>query len=177
MTIITLHHLCFGHCVNSSVIVLVLCIFLRELRSLRKIPRPKTITSDFHTMTSKKIVRSYYCLNNLFSSKFQICLCKVQNTILWSGLVIQHSTHINKISPQAHSQTIHPVQQFGTYQLHSCTWAYLQWSWRCLVQLLVPVGCPCHRALCIWLGTGGICHLGSSQLQGYKDDIRYIKLM
>ena len=46
---------------DSSVIVLVLGIFLRELRSLRKIPRPKTITSDFHTMTSKKMVRSYYC--------------------------------------------------------------------------------------------------------------------
>ena len=27
-------------------------------------PRPKTITSDFHTMTSKKMVRSYYCLSN-----------------------------------------------------------------------------------------------------------------
>ena len=47
MTIITLHHLFFGHCVNSSVIVLDLGIFLRELRSLRKIPRSKTITSDF----------------------------------------------------------------------------------------------------------------------------------
>ena len=41
MTIITLHHLCFGHCVNSSVIVLDLGIFLRELRSLRKIPQSK----------------------------------------------------------------------------------------------------------------------------------------
>ena len=47
MTIITLHHLCFGHCVNSSVIVLDLGIFVRELRSLRKIPRSKKITSDF----------------------------------------------------------------------------------------------------------------------------------
>ena len=55
MTIITLHHLFFGPCVNSSVFVLVLGIFLRELRSLRKIPQPKTITSDFHTMTSKKM--------------------------------------------------------------------------------------------------------------------------
>ena len=48
MTIITLHHLFFGHCVNLSVIVLDLSIFLWELRSLRKIPRSKTITSDFH---------------------------------------------------------------------------------------------------------------------------------
>ena len=47
MTIITAHHLFFGHCVNLSVIVLDLGIFLRELRSLRKIPRSKTITSDF----------------------------------------------------------------------------------------------------------------------------------
>ena len=41
----------FGHCVNLSVIVLDLPIFLWELRSLRKIPRSKTrsktITSDF----------------------------------------------------------------------------------------------------------------------------------
>ena len=56
MTKITLHHLFFSPCVNSSVIVLVLGIFLRELRFLRKIPRPKTITSDFQTMTSKKMV-------------------------------------------------------------------------------------------------------------------------
>ena len=47
MTIITLHHPLFGHCVNSLVIVLDLGIFLRELRSLRKIPQSKTITSDF----------------------------------------------------------------------------------------------------------------------------------
>ena len=45
MTIITLHHLCFSHCVNLSVIVLDLSIFL--IGSLRKIPRSKTITSDF----------------------------------------------------------------------------------------------------------------------------------
>ena len=64
--IITLHHLCFGHCVNSSVFVLDLGTFLRELRSLRKIP--KTITSNFHTMTSKKMVRSYYCLNKTNTS-------------------------------------------------------------------------------------------------------------
>ena len=47
MTIITLHHLFFGHCVNSSAIALDLGIFLRELRYLRKIPRSKTITSEF----------------------------------------------------------------------------------------------------------------------------------
>ena len=69
MTIITLHHLFFGPCVNSSVIVLVLGIFLWELRSLRKMPWPKTITSDFHTMTSKKMVRSYYCLKTAFSHR------------------------------------------------------------------------------------------------------------
>ena len=59
MTLITLHHLCFGHCVNLSVIVLDRGIFLR------KIPRSKTITSDlndFLTMTLKKMVCSYYCL-------------------------------------------------------------------------------------------------------------------
>ena len=54
MTIITLHHLYFGHSVNSSVIVLDLGIFLRELRSLRKIPRSKTITSDFTQWPQKK---------------------------------------------------------------------------------------------------------------------------
>ena len=45
MTIITLHHLFFGHCVSLSVIVLDLGIFLRE-HSL--------IQSNDHTMTSKK---------------------------------------------------------------------------------------------------------------------------
>ena len=30
----------------------------------RKVPRSKTITSEFHTMTSKKMVPSYYCLIN-----------------------------------------------------------------------------------------------------------------
>ena len=118
MTIITLHHLCFSHCMNSSVIVLNLRIFLWELRSLRKIPWSKTITSDFtqilislidvlktddiawisfykHILEyhfintlevycylefklrylknlklfSKKMVRSYYCLNVLFASE------------------------------------------------------------------------------------------------------------
>ena len=34
MTIITLHHLFFGHCVNLSVIVLDLGIFLRERKYL-----------------------------------------------------------------------------------------------------------------------------------------------
>ena len=37
MTIITLHHLCFSHCVNFSVIIFHLGIFLRELRSLKVI--------------------------------------------------------------------------------------------------------------------------------------------
>ena len=35
---------------------------INDNKKIRKIPRPKTMTSDFHTMTSKKMVRSYYCL-------------------------------------------------------------------------------------------------------------------
>ena len=59
MTIITLHHLFCGHCVNSSVIVLDLGIFLRELRSLEKYAPSKNTSVQnnhirFHTMTSKR---------------------------------------------------------------------------------------------------------------------------
>ena len=75
-------HLCFGHCVNSSVIVLDLGIFLRELRSLRKIPRSKTITSDFtqwpqKKKKKKKMVRSYYCvINNRYFDNF-VCFMSI----------------------------------------------------------------------------------------------------
>ena len=61
MKIITLHHLFLGHCVNLSMIALDLGTFFRELHSINN------NHLRFHTMTSKKIVRSYYCLNN--------CLC------------------------------------------------------------------------------------------------------
>ena len=72
MTIITLHHLCFGHCVNSSVIVLDLGIFLRELRSLRKIPRSKTITSDFTQWPQKRWCAVMYCLMHVALSKHRM---------------------------------------------------------------------------------------------------------
>ena len=58
MTIITLHHLCFGHCVNSSVIVLDLGIFLQKQKNTLF----QSNHLRFHTMTSKKMVRTYYCL-------------------------------------------------------------------------------------------------------------------
>ena len=48
MTIITLHHLCFGHRVNSSLIVWTSVFFFRELRSLRKIPRSKKSPTILH---------------------------------------------------------------------------------------------------------------------------------
>ena len=54
MTIITLHDLFFGYCVNSSVIALDLGIFLRELRSLRKIPRPRTSPPISHNDLKKE---------------------------------------------------------------------------------------------------------------------------
>ena len=63
MTIITLHHLFWGHCMDSSVFVLGLSIFPRKLT----LPRKNTSTQNkhlrIHTMTSKQMVRSYYCLN------------------------------------------------------------------------------------------------------------------
>ena len=62
MTIITLHHLCFGHCVNSSVIVLDLGIFLRELVLPQKNTSVQNNHLRFHTVTSKQMVCSYYCL-------------------------------------------------------------------------------------------------------------------
>ena len=80
MTIITLHHLFFGHCVNSSVICLDLGIFLRELRSLRKIPRSKIITSDFthndlkrdgvQLLLSKYTIRFWSAFNQTFFWNF-----------------------------------------------------------------------------------------------------------
>ena len=72
MTIITLHHLCFGHCVNSSVIVLDLGIFLRELRSLRKIPRSKTITDEFTQWPKQRWCKVIIVINNRY---FDNCLC------------------------------------------------------------------------------------------------------
>ena len=56
MTIITSHHLCFGHCVNSMVIVLDLSIFLWE-----RLVQNNHL--QFHTMTSKNMLCSYYCLS------------------------------------------------------------------------------------------------------------------
>ena len=60
MTITTLHYLFFGHCVNSSMIVLDLGVFPRELHSLRKNLGPKQSPPNYHTMTSKQMVHSYY---------------------------------------------------------------------------------------------------------------------
>ena len=56
MTIITLHHLFFGHCVNLLVLVLDLGIFFNTSVENNHL--------QFHTMTSKKMVCSYYCLIN-----------------------------------------------------------------------------------------------------------------
>ena len=53
MTIITLHHLFFGHCVNLSVIALDLGIFFREQRSVRKIPRSKKSPPTSHNDLKK----------------------------------------------------------------------------------------------------------------------------
>ena len=88
-------------------------IFLRELRSLRKIPRPKTITSDFHTMTSKKMVRSYYCLiqnvwiavindNNYFAPSLFRSLCEFIGVCFGpryfsSGAVLRELRSLRKI--------------------------------------------------------------------------------
>ena len=54
MTLITLHHLCFGHCVNSSVIVLDLGIFLRELLPSEKYLGPKQSPPISHNDLKKK---------------------------------------------------------------------------------------------------------------------------
>ena len=62
MAIITLYHPFFNHCVNSPVIVLDLGIFLRELRSLRKIPRSKTITLESHNDLKKDGTQLFYII-------------------------------------------------------------------------------------------------------------------
>ena len=57
MTIITLHQLFFGHCVTSLVIVFEPQYFSEGADTLGQDNYLR-----FHTMTSKTMVRSYYCL-------------------------------------------------------------------------------------------------------------------
>ena len=60
MTTNSLHHLCFGHSLKPSVIILVPPFSLRELCSLRKILRPETITSNF-THRPQKVHEAIFC--------------------------------------------------------------------------------------------------------------------
>ena len=57
----SLHHLCFGHYVKSSVIVLMAHYFSLEAALPQKNTSVQNNHLQFHTMTSKKIVHSNYC--------------------------------------------------------------------------------------------------------------------
>ena len=83
MTIITLHHLCFGYCVKSSVIVLIPG-YVSSGAALRKIPQSKTTTSNF-TQWWGKNVHSYYCVNNTFIESSEISI-----TMWYSFLFVLH---------------------------------------------------------------------------------------
>ena len=102
MTIIPLHHLYFGHCVNSLVIVLNLGIFfLRE-----RIPRSKTITSDF--TQCPQMVGSYYCLIPTPCGRF------------WEGY------HRGSVKCQMHLPSVIRSMTEGVKTLFgSSKWAYL----------------------------------------------------
>ena len=106
MTIITLHHLCFGHCVNSSVIVLDLGIFLQELQQSPLISHndlkkdgAQLLLSNMKSVIELAPVRMYYwiCANGLLNqavkgflkgtvhlikNKPVLCLLKMINTFL-----------------------------------------------------------------------------------------------
>ena len=81
MTIITLnlHHLCFGHCVNSSVVVLDLGTFFGSAIPLQN----TSVHPQFHTMTSKKMVCSLLFTNLMTSiPKMLIETCYHKNSSL-----------------------------------------------------------------------------------------------
>ena len=61
MTIKTLHHFFFGHCVNPSEIVVDLSIFLRERKKNTSVQNNHL---QFNTMTANKMVLSHHCLNH-----------------------------------------------------------------------------------------------------------------
>ena len=65
ITVITLHHPFFGHLVNSLVIVLDLGIFFGSYAPSGKYFGQKKNNLGFPTMTSKKMVQSYYYLSML----------------------------------------------------------------------------------------------------------------
>ena len=78
MTIITLHHLFFGHCVNLSVIVLDLGIFLRE-RSPKQSP---PISHNDLKKDGAQLLLSNYELH-----KGQKCVCLPSHTLCKVGSV------------------------------------------------------------------------------------------
>ena len=86
-TITTAHHLFGGHCVNSEVIVLDLGIFLRELCSLRKIPRSKTITDELLSLitTSFYILMHFRCnsMKKYFTKLIFYSLSPIPVTEFW----------------------------------------------------------------------------------------------
>ena len=63
MTIVTLHHLCFGHCFGHW-------YFSSGAALLQKNTSVQNNHLRFHTMTSKKMVPSNYCLLRLLSPKY-----------------------------------------------------------------------------------------------------------
>ena len=83
MTIITLHHLCFGHYVKLSVVVLIPQFLSLGAVLPQKNTSAKNNHLQFHTMTSKKMVRNY-CLietttyvyiNMMIRSKKKMFVC------------------------------------------------------------------------------------------------------
>ena len=64
MTIITLHHLCFGHCVNSSVIVLGLCMVQNNHLQINKCPRFGNFRPPPSFETCKKMIPQKFNMFN-----------------------------------------------------------------------------------------------------------------
>ena len=65
MTIITLHHLCFGHCANSSVIVLDLGIFAPEEKYLGPKQSPPISHNDLKKDGAQLLLSNYIkCYEN-----------------------------------------------------------------------------------------------------------------
>ena len=74
-TIITAHHLFWGHCVKSEVIVLDRGIFLSERSSRRKIPRSKTITDEFTQWPKQRWWKVIIVINNRYFDNFVHFIC------------------------------------------------------------------------------------------------------
>ena len=98
-----MHHLFWGHCVKSEVIVLDRGIFLREHSSRRKIPRPKTNTDEFTKWPKQRWCKVIIVINNRYLDILKCIL----------GVIYETNTSLNLCLTQCLSI---PVREFRSVQ-------------------------------------------------------------